>query len=372
MDLIALATADEQVNVYRLNGQRVFGGNYKAANAWGDDDDEGQKREVRGLSWKSDGNSLAVVCSDNVIRILSAATGKTVHLLRCGPSQEESSSAQETASPIPMCIGWQTNFVDRKRSLKTLEEAEGLTLESLLSPEGKVTKLERLKADLPRMLKLLDPADALPKLSTLPATNDDQDVFSTRSSVDAIFHAKKDTGETVDVLVVAFNDASVHFRIFASFEIGTIDLRNSLGTTSQVNPIRHASHPLTCTHSLLYHVPAEDRLSLVTLDLEFIPRSKTYVYVLASQTTQLQNLLRYIKQTQTQIQLEWKNAQDLPSRWLRSVNIDLKEKQDCDFIAAVFHCVCTGVCWEPLREFLVDIVADRVSPVPNPVVWSII
>jgi len=44
MDLIALATVDEQVHVYRLNGQQVFGVSNKK-----------NERSVAGLQWKPDG-----------------------------------------------------------------------------------------------------------------------------------------------------------------------------------------------------------------------------------------------------------------------------------------------------------------------------
>ena len=47
MDLIALATFDEQVHVYRLNGQRVFGVPNKKLDC-----------SVRQLRWKPNGQSL--------------------------------------------------------------------------------------------------------------------------------------------------------------------------------------------------------------------------------------------------------------------------------------------------------------------------
>ena len=47
MDLIALATIDEQVQVYRLNGQRVFGVTNKQSES-----------KIRGLKWKPNGQNL--------------------------------------------------------------------------------------------------------------------------------------------------------------------------------------------------------------------------------------------------------------------------------------------------------------------------
>lgn len=68
MDLIALVSAqDEQLSVYRLNGQRVFGGSFRGdAHGHGymldeeDEEDEEEKRkgEIRGVRWKNTGEFL--------------------------------------------------------------------------------------------------------------------------------------------------------------------------------------------------------------------------------------------------------------------------------------------------------------------------
>lgn len=59
MDLIALATVDEELRVLRLNGQRVFGGSFSGGElSFGGDEDEDEKDnsgEIRGLVWKGDG-----------------------------------------------------------------------------------------------------------------------------------------------------------------------------------------------------------------------------------------------------------------------------------------------------------------------------
>lgn len=63
LDLVALATDDEELHIFRLNGQRVVGTNFAATDmfdhAYGSDsDDEGdkkkkQKGEVRCVAWRS-------------------------------------------------------------------------------------------------------------------------------------------------------------------------------------------------------------------------------------------------------------------------------------------------------------------------------
>lgn len=178
------------------------------------------------------------------------------------------------------------------------------------------------------------------------------DLFSSRGSIDGIFHSNgKVPSDAVDVLMVGFEDSLISIRIFDSFEIGLCRFLHG------ENVIRHASHPLSSTHALV--TAFEEDLRLHTIDLRFITRSSRYLPLLARKITKLQDLLRYICQAQRQIEQEWKNAQELPARYMRSVNQDLEEKCHCDFVTAAYHLVVTGDCFEPLREFLVDIVGER-------------
>ena len=197
------------------------------------------------------------------------------------------------------------------------------------------------------------------------------DVFSSRASLDAIFHsAANNTSDSVDVLLAGFDDGTVHLRIFDCFEIGSFQVGNPVGkNTGPCSLLQHASHPLSSTHALLASTPVSDSstassLHLLTIDLRFITKSGRYLSLLAYKTTQLQNLLRYISQVQKQIELEWKNAQELPTRYMRSVDGELQEKCHCDFVTAIYHLVVTGDCFDPLKEFLVDIVGERVCPLP--------
>ncbi|PTU22891.1 hypothetical protein P175DRAFT_0499432 [Aspergillus ochraceoroseus IBT 24754] len=369
MDLIAVVTEDDELRVFRLNGQRVFGGSFKG-DPYLDEDDGGG--EIRGLHWKNNGHLLAVACADATIRVLSAYSGKTVHHYPAYQPLSGTPGEPKVADDDPdscrvkatTCLGWGVNFTDSKAAQRHLLDAAGqLSVEDLLSLDdvqpSKAAAL--LKADLPRELALLDMESSLPKLSTLPSTGGDDDVFSSRASIDAIFHpTTKNTSDAVDVLLVGFEDGTVHLRIFDCFEIGSFQIAGSLGSdSSQCTILQHASHPLSSTHALVATTSDSSSLHLVTLDLRFITRSGRYLSLLAHKTTQLQNLLRYIGQVQRQIELEWKNAQELPARYMRSVNQDLEEKCHCDFVTAAYHLVVTGDCFEPLREFLVDIVGER-------------
>ncbi|KAI9373101.1 anaphase-promoting complex, cyclosome, subunit 4-domain-containing protein [Aspergillus egyptiacus] len=353
MDLIALVTEDEELRVFRINGQKVFGGSFKGDPYLDEDDGSG---EIQVLRWKRNGHLLAVACADATIRIISAYSGKTVHHYQAHRLQGESQTGVKTT-----CLGWGVNFTDSKVAQRQLQESAGqLSVEDLLSLDVQPSKAAALlKADLPRELALLDVESSLPKLSTLPPTGGDDDVFSSRASIDAIFHsASKNASDAVDVLLVGFDDGAVHLRIFDCFQIGSLQIAGSIGAgVTQCTVLQHASHPLSSTHALI--AAHGDSLHLITVDLRFITRSGRYLSLLAHKTTQLQNLLRYICQVQKQIELEWKNAQELPARYMRSVNQDLEDKCHCDFVTAAYHLVLTGDCFEPLREFLVDIVGER-------------
>ena len=55
MDLIALATDDEELRVFRLNGQRVLGGSF-CGDPYLDDPADG---EIRGVAWRSNGEFVS-------------------------------------------------------------------------------------------------------------------------------------------------------------------------------------------------------------------------------------------------------------------------------------------------------------------------
>ena len=64
MDLVALAADDKQLHVFRLNGQRVFGGSfageeYLDEGAGGKEGEEKEEKDVmRAVKWKNDGRDF--------------------------------------------------------------------------------------------------------------------------------------------------------------------------------------------------------------------------------------------------------------------------------------------------------------------------
>lgn len=66
MDLIAVVTDDEELRVFRLNGQKVFGGSYKGDPYLDDDDGSG---EIRAVRWKNDGTFLIAQDSEFLAKL---------------------------------------------------------------------------------------------------------------------------------------------------------------------------------------------------------------------------------------------------------------------------------------------------------------
>jgi anaphase-promoting complex subunit 4 len=82
----------------------------------------------------------------------------------------------------------------------------------------------------------------------------------------------------------------------------------------------------------------EESLYFVPMDLRFVSASSKYLSLLASRSTALQNLLRYIHQVQVQMANEWKATQDLPGKFLRNINETLGEKGNRDLVQALSFC----------------------------------
>lgn len=161
-------------------------------------------------------------------------------------------------------------------------------------------------------------------------------------------------------MVTGTKEGAIHLSIYDSFVIGsfTSPLLPGSGTSEL---ILHASHRQYSTHSLLLRasVPGK-QLYFVSMDLRFISASSEYLSLLASRSTALQNLLRYINQVQVQMVTEWKSTQELPGRFLGSINETLAEKDNRDIVQALYHSVATGHTIPSVREWLVDELSERV------------
>lgn len=163
MDLLALATADEHIHVFRTNGQKVFGVKRKDS-----------ATRVADVKWKPDGKSTVshlttsllqliqrsgqslAVAFDRSVCIASAYTGKVMY-----------EKDYATLSPI-CCLGWACNFTDIAAMQSTISSIDdSLTLDEFIGL-AKGTGDTQQVPSLPVELAFMDIASTLPKLSALP------------------------------------------------------------------------------------------------------------------------------------------------------------------------------------------------------------
>ncbi|EGX89143.1 anaphase-promoting complex component Cut20/Apc4 [Cordyceps militaris CM01] len=302
-------------------------------------------------TWKPDGQFLAVGWSDGAVRILGLENNKAVYQMQL---------CNEDAAKITH-IGWATSIINKKARGK----APNKSGEPLLS--GLDFKSGSGALDLPQELTFLEVDTALPKISPLPTasagTGDDATVFTLRTGIEFLFQTpKRSEYDQVNVMVVGTSDGQLHLSICDSFVIGVFPTP-SLGALVAPRLVFHAACPTVSTQAILMaddtNNPAE--VHLVPVDLPFVSSSPINLSLLASKLTTLQTLLRYLKQTQLHMLTEWKNARELPSRFLQSVQGDLEELQSGPrtIVAALYHTAVTGHAYEPLREWLVESLAER-------------
>lgn len=194
-----------------------------------------------------------------------------------------------------------------------------------------------------------------------------EEVFSSRPSLDALFRPfdPKDN-DVVDVMVVGTKEGDIHLSIYDSFVIGSFKSPVVIGGSVSHLEL-HASHQQYSTHSLLMKSSdSEGSLFFVPMDLRFVSASSHYLSLLASRSTALQNLLRYIHQVQALMISEWKGTQELPTRFLQNINETLKENGNRNIVGALYHSVATGHTFPAVREWLVDELTERVS-----ILWQI-
>ncbi|OBT77980.1 hypothetical protein VF21_04329 [Pseudogymnoascus sp. 05NY08] len=340
MELLAVGGADHNVLIYRLNGQRVFSASQKV---------KGVVLELQKLVWKPNGQLIAIAWSDGTVRLIGAESNKTVHQITV--SEEEDTEVT--------CLAWTTYSAASKSLGDILAETGSLWKDATGGGlKGKSAQL----LDLPRDLAAIDIESSLPKLSVLPSGGTTEDIFSSRASLDALFRPfdPKDN-DSISIMVVGTSTGHIHLTIFDSFVIGTFPSPLKTSKTSRHQLIRHTSHPHHPVHGLLMKSTSTlvGGLYFVPMHLGFLTSERSDLSLLASRSSALQNLLRYIYQVQTLMTAEYQATQDLPMRFLGNIDETLAEHGDWTIAPALYHQVVTGHTLPEVKEWLVDELAER-------------
>ncbi|QPC78782.1 hypothetical protein HYE68_009534 [Fusarium pseudograminearum] len=312
----------------------------------------GQKApDAQAVTWRSDGQFLAVGWSDGFVRLMGLENNKAAHHLKVG----------DTPGNKITHIGWASSSITDNGS-NVVNRALGNSLGDGLTLDG-----NSLPLDLPRELTFLEVDTALPKISPLPnssaGSGEDALVFTLRTGIEFLFQPPKpEEYDQVSVMIVGTSDGQIQISIYDSFIIGNFECpKIAPSISSQL--VLHASHPKVSTHALLFADKADGPtgVHLVPIDMPFIHSSPINLSLLASKLTTLQKLLRYLKQSQLHMQVEWRNTRELPTRFLRSIEGDIEslETGPRSVVSALYHLAVTGHAYEPVREWLVESLAER-------------
>ncbi|KAK0711407.1 anaphase-promoting complex, cyclosome, subunit 4-domain-containing protein [Lasiosphaeris hirsuta] len=312
-----------------------------------------RNQKAEALKWKEDGQFLAAGWSDGVVRLVGLESSKAVHHIR----------VCDGASVKIDFIGWSRNVTGRTPARRT-SSSKLQSWEICLDDKKDIR-------DLPHELTFLEAETALPKISPLPVSGgsgDDMFVFSTTSSLEFVFRPiRPEDADAVHVMIVGTTDGGIHLSIYDSFVIGSFKYAPRTTAASSGPGVfqlcGHGSHPEISTHVLLLRPQGGDLTSLYVtpMDLTFVHYSPVNLSLLASKMTTMQNLLRYMKQTQSHMTSEWKSTRELPARFLNAVKEDLEKmpKGPVTIVQALYHTVVTGHVFPPLKEWLVDSLAER-------------
>lgn len=189
------------------------------------------------------------------------------------------------------------------------------------------------------------------------------DIFDSRASLDIVFQSiAMDSTESVDVLVVGFDDGTIHLNLYDFFQIGSFNLQQAFSSLQRIKPLSHCSHPFSTTHSLIVSSSSrESLLFVVPLDLRLVSNAGRYLSVLASKSTQMHNILRYLHLVCKELCNELQSSQELPRKFISNVEDTLKKKDDCTWVQAAYHLVVTGDCFPGVKDWLVDELGERVD-----------
>ncbi|KAK3368118.1 anaphase-promoting complex, cyclosome, subunit 4-domain-containing protein [Podospora didyma] len=309
-----------------------------------------RSQKVDAIKWKEDGQFLAAAWSDGVVRLVGLESSKAVHHIRVA----------DGASSTTVFIAWSRNFISRRAARRSLT--------SRLHAQSIVLDDKKDILDLPHELTFLEIETALPKLSPLPVSGgsgDDMFLFSTTASLDFVFRpCRAEDAGSVHAMIVGTEDGSIHLSIYDSFVIGIFKHTPRPGPGPGIYQLcGHGSHPDISTHALLLRRQGGNGMAvyLVPMDMTFIHYSPVNLSLLASKMTTLQNLLRYLTQAQSHMISEWKSTRELPARFLLGVQEDLQKMPNgpVTIVQALYHTVATGHVFPPVKEWLVDSLAER-------------
>jgi anaphase-promoting complex subunit 4 len=346
------------------------------------------------------GHYLAVGWSDGIVEVVSAESGNVLQYFKQVTTAGQNSTSNETTKPLNVtCVGWSLNFIDvpsmkaktggtRDSSIDdTLnvsiedlttdhwrDDHQSVTLDDFLDRLPDLEKIE-IPLGLPEHISRVDITSMLPKLPALPllppaaykhGDHPAAELFSSQMSMDPLLHGTRfsELLNGLDTLLLAQDDGTVRLVFYDSLSIGTIALPTSW-TIQSPHFSKHASHPFSRSHMFLAELRPQgtvaSRTVLIPLSLRFMQSAGSHLHMIEHKTAQLETLVQYVNECLLAISHHWAHAKDLPGRFMANINETLAEKKEPSLVQSLFHLAVSGDCPPTLKEWLVDILAERVS-----------
>jgi anaphase-promoting complex subunit 4 len=96
------------------------------------------------------------------------------------------------------------------------------------------------------------------------------------------------------------------------------------------------------------------------MDILFVQQFGQYLFQLASTSTKVQALIRYMRETVTAIETEFKAFNDLSQKYVSLIDEDA-QKAGSDVGLELFEFLVTGGPSPTLKEWLTDVLTERVG-----------
>ncbi|KAF1811483.1 hypothetical protein P152DRAFT_515037 [Eremomyces bilateralis CBS 781.70] len=398
MDLVAVVTQDEQLEVYRFNGQKAFGLHRRNPDT-----------TVQSICWKFNGQYIAVGWRDGTVDVVSAESGKVLQHFK-----HVTAAAVSNPTPEPtLCIGWSLNLI------KVKAVSDRVNIDDLLSSNGKPGRKDLIESlrdyvslddfldrqpdhetlsihpNLPEELALLDVESVLPKLPIVPLltatglSTINPEIFASQPALDLLLQKHTRDHNSVETLIVHNANRTGTIIVYDSLNVGSFRYPERWASL-EIAPLLHVSHPFSYTHMILVetkvipssrlsygtrtprkstrrtHVPEETdtagqqtRLALIPLTLRFIKSSGIILHIIASKTAQLQNILQYILRCVESVTYLWNTSHEFPSKSMANIEETLAEEENGTLVQNLYHLAMSGDCPLPVKEWLADQVAER-------------
>jgi anaphase-promoting complex subunit 4 len=345
------------------------------------------------------GHYLAVGWSDGIVEVVSAESGSVLQHFKQVTAGKNSASGKPAAPLDVTCVGWGLNFIDVPSVKAKIGRSEGSAIHGSSGPstEDLTTDhygddhesvslddfLDRLPdqekvevpLDLPEQIARVDITSMLPKLPALPllppaaykhGDHPAAELFSSQMSMDPLLHGTRfsELLNGLDTLLLAQSDGTVRLIFYDSLSIGTIAVPTTWAIESPYF-LKHASHPFSRSHMFLVELGSQGAIAsktvLIPLSLRFMQSAGSHLHMIEHKTAQLETLVQYVNESLLAISHHWAHAKDLPGRFMANINETLAENQEPSLMQSLFHLAVTGDCPPTLKEWLVDILAERVS-----------